>query len=164
MQRMIVLDGHSNKDRAHFRILIDAFMQRPQPNPNDRRVQSPEDRRSERRLKHVLMTASETDYRVKGEPVGEWSETVDAAEFMKPREENEYLDRRPRRLRAGKQKIVLDQADWSRLVKLVADNDWQPHAVDVAADVEDRLDAAEKIEPSADQKVTSMRKRQPGQL
>ena len=140
MQRLIEFDGTNERDKADVGMIYEAFLNRGAPSRDAR--QSKEDHRSEARIKRALDTITtprELEHQVAPAPGA--------------------LDVRPRMLKSGKQRLVLAQPDFARLLRYVEECQWMPHVVDRAVDLADRLDAAEKIEPESEGKVTSMRKR-----
>ena len=140
MQRLIEFDGTNERDKADVGMIYEAFLNRGAPQRDAR--QSKEDHRSEARIKRALdaiTSPRELEHQVAPEPGA--------------------LDLRPRILKPGTQKLVLEQPDFARLLRYVEECQWMPHVVDRAVDLADRLDAAEKVEPEHESKVQAIRKR-----
>lgn len=109
---------------VYFRLTYEAFLSRGS-SPTDKRV-SKDDKRSEAKILRALKTVSD--------PVGE-----DPGEGK--------LDARLRVLKAGGGVLDLEHPDFKRLQQYVEDAQWMSGLTDIAADLEDWLDTAEKVEP-----------------
>lgn len=127
MLRRVQFDGTNEMDKAHFTLLREAFLGRGSAKQEDRR--SKDDHRSESRIKRAMDSIS-----VPREVVGQ--------EAPKPG----APDLRSRDLKEEKVTLTLEQPDFSRLQKYADETQWMPHVIDLAMDLTDRLDAAEKVE------------------
>lgn len=120
MTRKITFDGSADH-RIYFRLLYDAFASRGTAS-RDKRFSS-DDHRSDARILRA--------FKQLGEPIGE------------PPLEGE-LDARPRRLAAAGT-LELTQSDFKRLQGYCESTQWIAVMTDVAMDMEDWLDTAEKV-------------------
>lgn len=122
MIRRLEFDG-SSAHQIHFRLLFDAFRSRGSA-PPDRRV-SRDEKRADDKILRGLKAISEPVGGCPGE--GE-------------------LDVRPRTLRAGGGVMALEQHVYRQLQGYVEETQWMPQLSDVALELEDWLDTAEKAE------------------
>ena len=111
--------------RQQFRLVWDAFVNRGTPEQGQR--QTKDDHRSEARVLRALKAISEPH--------------PDA-----PAPAEDAPDLRMRRLHAGGGTLTLEQPDYKRLCEYVERAQWTAGLTDVVADLEDALDAAEKVE------------------
>jgi len=110
------------ENKQDFRLVYEAFVSRGSAERDKK--QSKDDHRSEARILKQLKAISEP----------EGSEPV-----------NGSLDLRMRILREPGLSIELPQVDFKRLQEYVENCQWSAGIVDVIADLEDKLDTAEKI-------------------
>lgn len=124
MKRRFAFDD-TPAGRQAFRLVWDAVLNRGNPEQGQR--QSKDDHRSEARIVRALKAISEPH--------------PDA-----PLPPEDAPDLRMRRLRAGGGTLTLEQPDYKRLCEYVERAQWTAGLTDVIADLEDALDAAEKVE------------------
>lgn len=124
MQRKVTF---SDSHKVFFKLIWDAFRSRGVVRPEDRRV-SQADRREERRILQALKAISD--------PVGD-----------PPKDDDP--DVRPRVLKPGGGVLALDVPEFTRLLKYVSESQWSSGVADLACDLEDWLESADKIEPRA---------------
>jgi hypothetical protein len=123
MKRRIVFDWAIPADRVHFNLLQQAFSTRGSAQPG-MRVTS-EERRSESKILRRFKAC--------GQPIGEVAE---GEPDMRLIELNKLTP----------QPFELEQPEFKRLQKYVLEGQWAPGLTDVVADLEDRLETAEKVE------------------
>ncbi len=109
--------------RTYFRLLAEAFRSRGSA-PADRRI-SKEEKRTDATILRAIKAISD--------PVGEAPAAGD-------------LDLRPRALKPEGGVIELDQPAFKRLHTYCEENQWVSSLADVATDLDDWLDSAEKVE------------------
>lgn len=124
MMRRVTFDD-SPQHKVYFRLLYEAFRSRGSA-PDGKRV-SKEEKRTDAKILRALKLVSE--------PIGEEPAAGE-------------LDGRTRKLLdvvGGA--LELEQPEFKRLQTYVEDTQWMAAMTDVAADLEDWLDTAEKVEP-----------------
>ncbi len=132
MQRALFF-GSEPLDRIRFKLLWDGFVSGSQVErvklQREQKQQSREDRKAELRIKRAFLAISE--------PVED--DSVPA-----PKDDDVY-DRRTRKLTTGGE-MVLDQSDFSRLVRYVDQVPWIMDVIDHVSELEDWLDAADRMD------------------
>lgn len=132
MNRVLTFEAD---DMRRMRLLWEGFVAGAavERQKKDREGQSREDRKSEARLKRALMGAS-TPVEIPGAA----PHPEDPSGFG--------IDRRPRTLANGGCTVKINQGDFARLERYIAQTPWIVDVVEHAAELEDWLDACPKEE------------------